>query len=106
MEVIPIHHHLDRILHPRYVLRHILRTRILLTSTAVFWYFFLETAQLFLEEIAKNFGDDVAVHVNDATTEQREKLDASLKKTDLTHLESDERFSVIESDSVAPELKA
>lgn len=58
----------------------------------VFWYYFPETAQLSLEEIAKNFGDDVAVHVNDATVEQREKLDEFLKRTDLTHLEHEARF--------------
>jgi hypothetical protein len=71
----------------------------------VFWYYFPETAQLSLEEISKNFGDDVAVHVNDATAEQREKLDAFLKKTDLTHLEGDEKFSGSEEHSVTHELK-
>jgi len=72
----------------------------------VFYYFFPETAQLSLEEIAKNFGDDVAVYVNDATTEQREKLDAFLKKIDLTHLESDENFGRTAEHNVTVELKA
>lgn len=49
------------------------------------YFFFPETARLSLEEIAAKFGDDVAVHVNDATDEQRKELDTYLKSKDVVH---------------------
>lgn len=51
------------------------------------YYYFPETARLSLEEIGQNFGDEVAVHVNDATDEQRQKLDAFLKEKDVVGLD-------------------
>ncbi|KAF2466989.1 general substrate transporter [Lindgomyces ingoldianus] len=48
------------------------------------YFFWPETARLSLEEIAKKFGDEVAVHVNDATEEERQKLDRALFDADVT----------------------
>lgn len=45
---------------------------------AVIYYFFPETARLTLEEIAKNFGEEVAVHVTDATDEEKAQLERDL----------------------------
>jgi len=50
----------------------------------IVYFYFPETAQLSLEEIGQRFGDDVAVHINDATEEQRQELDSYLKEKDLT----------------------
>ncbi|OCL07237.1 MFS sugar transporter [Glonium stellatum] len=50
----------------------------------IVYFFFPETARLSLEEIAKNFGDEVAVHVNDATEEEKMKLDKALEDADPT----------------------
>lgn len=44
----------------------------------VIYFFWPETARLSLEEIGKQFGDEVAVHVNDATDEERAALDRKL----------------------------
>ncbi|KAJ5654632.1 MFS sugar transporter [Penicillium lividum] len=41
----------------------------------VIYLFFPETARLTLEEIAKNFGEEVAVHLTDATDEEKAQLD-------------------------------
>ena len=42
------------------------------------YFYWPETARLSLEEIGKQFGDDVAVHVNDATDEEKAALDRKL----------------------------
>lgn len=42
------------------------------------YFFFPETARLTLEEIAKNFGEEVAVHVTDATDEEKARLERNL----------------------------
>jgi hypothetical protein len=39
---------------------------------------------LSLEEVAKNFGDEVAVHVHDVDEESRLKLDAALDRPCIT----------------------
>lgn len=39
------------------------------------YFFWPETARLTLEEIAKNFGDEVAVNLTDATEEEKAELD-------------------------------
>lgn len=44
----------------------------------VLYIYWPETAQLSLEEIGKQFGDEVAVHINDATDAEKEELDAKL----------------------------
>ena len=53
------------------------------------YFFWPETARLSLEEISAKFGDDVAVHVNDISAEQRRQLDEFLKSKDLVHSEAD-----------------
>lgn len=46
-----------------------------------------ETARLSLEEVAQQFGDEVAVHINDASQEERDKLDHALEQEgDITHV--------------------
>ena len=49
-----------------------------LTTTLVIYLFFPETARLSLEEIAKNFGEEVAVNLTDATEEERKNLERTL----------------------------
>ncbi|OOF94283.1 hypothetical protein ASPCADRAFT_149617 [Aspergillus carbonarius ITEM 5010] len=46
----------------------------------VIYYFFPETARLTLEEIAKNFGEEVAVHLTDATDEEQARFQRDLEK--------------------------
>lgn len=49
------------------------------------YFYWPETARLSLEEISKQFGDDVAVHVNDVSEEQRRELDEFLRSKDIVH---------------------
>lgn len=42
------------------------------------YFFWPETAKLSLEEIGKQFGDEVAVHITDATQEERDMIDQKL----------------------------
>ena len=44
----------------------------------VLYFYWPETATLSLEEIGKQFGDEVAVHINDATESEKAELDAKL----------------------------
>lgn len=53
----------------------------------IVYLYFPETAKLSLEEISARFGDDVAVHVNDAPAEQRKELDEFLGNVDVAHME-------------------
>ncbi|KAL6412331.1 putative MFS sugar transporter [Ilyonectria robusta] len=57
----------------------------------IVYFFFPETAQLSLEEISAQFGDDVAVHVNDVTDAQRKELDDFLKNQDVSMIAKDDR---------------
>lgn len=50
------------------------------------YFFFPETAGLTLEEIAKNFGEEVAVHVTDATDEEKARLEREV--ADNSHISS------------------
>lgn len=45
------------------------------------YFFFPETARLTLEEIAQNFGEEVAVHLTDATDEEKARLDEQLARS-------------------------
>jgi len=47
----------------------------------VIYFFFPETARLTLEEIAQNFGEEVAVHLTDATDEEKARLDEKLARS-------------------------
>ena len=51
----------------------------------IVYLYFPETAKLSLEEIGARFGDDVAVHVTDASESQRKELDDFLSKIDVVH---------------------
>lgn len=48
------------------------------------YFFWPETARLSLEEIAHNFGDEVVVHIYDANEADKEKLDETLKASDMS----------------------
>ena len=61
-----------------------------------------ETARLSLEEIAKNFGDEVAVHVNDATDEEKRQLDRTIGDIDVTKSDATSQ----NDDSVQPKSNA
>ncbi|OAP56366.1 hypothetical protein AYL99_09545 [Fonsecaea erecta] len=69
------------------------------------YFFWPETARLSLEEISKQFGDDVAVHVNDISDEQRRQLDEFLKSKDLVHSSSSPATAADDSGSPATEIK-
>ncbi|KAH8820151.1 putative MFS sugar transporter [Xylogone sp. PMI_703] len=53
----------------------------------IVYFFWPETARLSLEEIGAKFGDDVAVHINDISEEQRKELDEFLRSKDVLHME-------------------
>jgi hypothetical protein len=53
----------------------------------IVYFFFPETAKLSLEEISARFGDDVAVHVNDVSEEQRKELDEFLGQLEVSQIE-------------------
>ncbi len=46
----------------------------------IIYFYFPETTRLTLEEISQKFGDDVAVHITDASQEDRERLERALEK--------------------------
>jgi hypothetical protein len=45
----------------------------------VVYFFWPETARLSLEEVAKNFGDEVAGHIHNAKAEDTKQLDEAVK---------------------------
>lgn len=53
----------------------------------IVYFFWPETARLSLEEVGAKFGDDVAVHVNDISEEQRKELDEFLRTKDVIHMQ-------------------
>lgn len=57
------------------------------------YFFFPETARLTLEEIAQNFGEEVAVHLTDATDEEKARLDEKLARSTGAMLEPSETSS-------------
>jgi hypothetical protein len=59
----------------------------------VIYFFFPETARLTLEEIAQNFGEEVAVHLTDATDEEKARLDEKLARSSGAMLEPSETSS-------------
>lgn len=48
--------------------------------SSVIYFYFPETARLTLEEISQKFGDDVAVHITDASQEERDRLEKALER--------------------------
>lgn len=47
------------------------------------YFFWPETARLSLEEVAQNFGDEVAVHIHDASEKDKATLNEALKHSDM-----------------------
>ncbi|KAJ5815635.1 MFS sugar transporter [Penicillium riverlandense] len=56
----------------------------------IVYFFWPETARLTLEEIASQFGDDVAVQIHGISDEQRQHLDEFLQDKDIIHMENTE----------------
>ena len=59
------------------------------------YFFWPETARLSLEEISAKFGDDVAVHTDDVSEQERKELDKFLKSDDVVHMNT-KRAAVID----------
>jgi (p)ppGpp synthase/HD superfamily hydrolase len=55
----------------------------------VIYFFFPETARLSLEEIAKNFGEEVAIFVTDATDEEKVQLERNLAGRESASIRSE-----------------
>ncbi|KAJ5191419.1 uncharacterized protein N7498_010404 [Penicillium cinerascens] len=67
----------------------------------IIYFFFPETAGLTLEEIAKSFGEEVAVHLTDATDEEKAQLDHQFAQNDgklPANYESRETSNDVEKD--------
>ncbi|OQU98055.1 Fungal specific transcription factor domain-containing protein [Cladophialophora immunda] len=56
----------------------------------IIWFQFLETNNLFLEEIAAVFGEEVALGLSDLSIEQKEELDEQIVKMDTNALANKE----------------
>lgn len=74
---------------------------ITLTISIVIYFFWPETARLTLEEIAQNFGEEVAVKLTDATDEEKAKIDRQIAHPDgvLPQSESSCSLRDVEKDS-------
>jgi hypothetical protein len=48
----------------------------------VVYFYWPETARLSLEEVAKNFGDEVVVYVHDVDEERRLKTDVAVQNAE------------------------
>jgi hypothetical protein len=59
-----------------------------LLGASIMYFFFPETKGLALEEIAKLFGDEVAVDITHLSAEERARLDKSLMNANVIELES------------------
>ncbi|ORY03942.1 putative MFS sugar transporter [Clohesyomyces aquaticus] len=51
------------------------------------YFYWPETARLSLEEIGQNFGDEVAVHINDISEDEKKRIDGMLEDVDVTKSE-------------------
>ena len=62
------------------------------TDLAVVYFYFPEIARLSLEEVAAKFGDEVAVHITDASQDDRDKLERAIehgddvRRVEVTHV--------------------
>lgn len=63
-----------------------------LVSVMVIYFMYPETKGKSLEELAELFGDPVAVHLTDATNEQRTEIDSEIKKE--MHVKHEEDLKV------------
>lgn len=86
MEILSRSYHLVCVIYPRYAQPPFLTpicAHNRLFNYKVIYFFFPETARLSLEEIAKNFGEEVAVDVTAATEEEKAKLEETLISADV-----------------------
>ena len=67
----------------------------------ILYFYWPETAKLSLEEIGKQFGDEVAVHINDATDAEKAELDAKLARGEGSIPSSDRKEAEPEPSTVS-----
>ena len=61
------------------------------------YFFWPETARLSLEEVAQNFGDEVAVHIHDASEKDKRNLDEVLRGSDVSRTSKPEVVEAAET---------
>jgi hypothetical protein len=60
----------------------------------VVYFFWPETARLSLEEVAKKFGDEVAIHIHDVNAEDKKQVDGALRAFDTNREQETVRSDV------------
>ncbi|KAK3653349.1 hypothetical protein LTR56_004553 [Elasticomyces elasticus] len=70
----------DKVNSRRWMFMSMLVPQIESATVLVIYFYFPETARLTLEEIAQIFGDDVAVHITDASQEEQYKLEKVIEQ--------------------------
>ncbi|BCR88819.1 putative MFS sugar transporter [Aspergillus chevalieri] len=71
----------------------------------VIYFFFPETARLTLEEIAKNFGEEVAVHITDATDTERAEVGRQVTQQSPTSASGESEEETAKKETEAPKVE-